>query len=220
MNKLITLLISFLLFASQAFGQATPVPTATPTATATPRATWPGDKGIADTATWDAATYQGSMQYGNSDKMPQPLNIGNPGQILVVGTNLLPQWSSSVAMGGGYISFSGYVPGVSNDTGTLAATGSSITDASAIVDTFQVVTGADGTKGVHLPALADVQVGVEFNVVNSDVTNALKVYSNAAGETISGQAGNTAISVAAKLWLTCFKQSASAWHCTKSVTAY
>lgn len=219
MNKLITLFLSSLLLASQAFGQATPVPTSTPTSTPTARATWSGDKGVADTATWDAASYQGSIQIGNSDKMPIPLNVGTPGQFLIVGTNLLPQWSSAPSSSAVF-TFSGYLPGVANDTGTTAATGSSITDAAAVIDVQSVVTAADGTKGVHLPALADLTTGQSVTVVNSDVTNALKVYSNAAGETISGQAGSTAISVAAKLWLTCFKQSATAWHCTKSVTAY
>ena len=220
MNKLIILLLSSLLIASQAFGQYTPVPTSTATATPTARATWAGDKGVADTATWDAATYKGAMQYGNPDKMPQPLNIGTPGQILIVSSSLLPQWSSTPNLGGAVFTFSGYLPGIANDTGTVAATGSSITDSAALVDIFNVVTAADGTKGVHLPALADLTIGQSVTVVNADVTSALKVYSNAAGETISAQAGNTAISVAAKLWLLCFKQSTTAWHCTKTVTAY
>ena len=105
-------------------------------------------------------------------------------------------------------------------TGTLAAAGSTITDAAAITKEFTVVTAADATKGVKLPLLASVPIGKLITIVNADVTNALKVYSNAAGELITGQAGDTAISVAAKLQLRCIKYDATNWYCEKGVTPY
>lgn len=42
----------------------------------------------------------------------------------------------------------------------------------------------------------------------------------AAGETISGQSGTTAISLAAKLMLRCYKYDASNWYAEKGVIAY
>jgi hypothetical protein len=104
--------------------------------------------------------------------------------------------------------------------GTVAAAGSSITDATAVSSEFNKVTGADGTKGVKLPALSTVPTGKLITIVNSDTVSALKIYSNAAGETISGQAGNTAISLAAKLQLRCTKVSSTEWFAEKGVIPY
>lgn len=104
--------------------------------------------------------------------------------------------------------------------GTVAAAGTTISDATAVSYEFNKVTGADATKGVKLPALSTVPTGKLITIVNSDTTNALKVYSNAAGETITGQAGNTAISLAAKLQLRCTKVSSTEWFAEKGVTPY
>jgi len=106
-------------------------------------------------------------------------------------------------------------------TGTLAATGTTIADAALITTEFVRVTAVDGTKGVKLPALANVPIGKLITIVNTDTgVNALKVYSNAAGELITGQAGSTAISVASKLMLRCVKYDATNWYCEKGVTPY
>jgi hypothetical protein len=220
MKKILLSLIASLLVTASAFGQATPVPTATATATSTPLAALEGDRVVQTAGAWNACGRKGCTLVANPQRLPIPLEAGAQGSVLSIGSELLPTWSNSLSLGGGRVSFSGYVPGVADDLGTVAATGSTITDSAALVDTVSVVTGADGTKGVHLPALADVSIGQELTVINSDVTNLVKVYSNAAGETISGQAGSTAISVAAKVWLFCKKQSASAWHCQKGVTPY
>lgn len=109
---------------------------------------------------------------------------------------------------------------VTPDVGTLAATGSTQTDAAAVVTAVSRVTAADGTKGVKLPALSTVAVGQVIEVINSDVTNALKLYSDAAGELLSGQAGTTAISIAAKVTVRCRKYDATNWYVEKGVTPY
>lgn len=110
--------------------------------------------------------------------------------------------------------------GVADNISTLAAAGSTIADGGAITTTLTRVTGADGTKGVVLPALSTIAIGRRLTVINSDTTNALKVYGNAAGELIDGQAGNTAVSVAAKLWLECIKYDSTNWYCAKTVTPF
>jgi hypothetical protein len=121
---------------------------------------------------------------------------------------------------GGPILFNKALSGVGNNIGTLAGAGTTQADAAAVVTTVARVTGANGTVGVNLPSLASVSTGQTVKVINSDVTNALKVYSAAVGELISGQAGTTAISLAAKLVLSCTKYDATNWYCEKSVTPY
>jgi len=120
----------------------------------------------------------------------------------------------------GNLAFTTAQTGVADNIGTLAAAGSTQTDAAAIVTTVVRVTGSDGTKGVKLPALASVSAGRLITIINSDVTNLVKVYSNAAGETITGQSGTTAISLAAKLMLRCWAYDGSNWYCEKGVLPY
>lgn len=106
---------------------------------------------------------------------------------------------------------------------TLAATGSTIADAALVPFNVLVtrVTAADGTKGVKLPLLAKVKKGVTYTIINTDVAAAaLKIYSNAAGELITSQAGSTAISLASKLFLQCIKYDATNWYCSKGVLPY
>lgn len=105
--------------------------------------------------------------------------------------------------------------------GTVAGAGTTQADATSVgTSTVIKVTGADGTVGVNLPALSTLQPGSSVAIINSSTASALKVYSAAAGELISGQSGTTAISLAAKLILTCTKYDASNWYCGKSVTPY
>lgn len=92
---------------------------------------------------------------------------------------------------------------------TVAAAGSSVSDATAMTAMFNAVTGADGSTGVLLPIAAADEVVV---VVNTNATNALKVYAitgsqiNALGSTVaySVTAGQVAIFVgrSATLWYT------------------
>ena len=118
------------------------------------------------------------------------------------------------------INLSQPLAGVSHAIATLAGFGTTQTDAAQIVATMTRVTAADGTVGVKLPALASVPVGAQFTIINSSTTSALKVYSAAVGETITGQAGTTAVSVAAKLWLRCIKYDATNWYAEKGVLPY
>lgn len=74
---------------------------------------------------------------------------------------------------------------------SLAAAGSAQGDAGAIVSTVAIVTGADGTKGVVLPAAA---VGLFRRVYNSNSSNVLKVYP-ASGDDINDGTADVAISV-------------------------
>lgn len=79
----------------------------------------------------------------------------------------------------------------------LAAAGSAQGDAGtmAATTTFCHATGADGTKGIKLPAAA---AGRAVIVKNSDAANAiLKVYP-ATGDAINAIAANSALSMAAK----------------------
>ena len=120
----------------------------------------------------------------------------------------------------GNLVFGTALKGVANNIATLAGLGTTQADAAPVVTTVARVTGANGTVGVKLPALASVPAGFGMKIINSDVTNLLKVYSNAAGELISGQAGTTAISLAAKLVLTVTKFDATNWYAEKSVLPY
>ena len=89
-------------------------------------------------------------------------------------------------------------------TSTVAATGSTQTDAAALNPGFNLVTGANATKGVVLPAGQD---NMEVTVKNADAANAvLNVYPSGT-QTINALAASTAIAMAAKTSAT-FRYSA------------
>lgn len=84
---------------------------------------------------------------------------------------------------------------ISGSTGgqSIAAAGSTITDAAVLTSGFQLVTGADATKGAVLPATTGSII-----VKNADAANAvLKVYPPSGG-TINALSTSAAISMAAK----------------------
>jgi predicted RecA/RadA family phage recombinase len=87
-----------------------------------------------------------------------------------------------------------FAPGRGDEaTSTVAATGSTIADAAALSDGFNLVTGADGTKGVILP------LGSKGRVVKvkNNTAAVLKVYpANVAGQTINALTALAAISMA------------------------
>ena len=62
---------------------------------------------------------------------------------------------------------------------TLAAAGSAASNAAALIDQITIVTGADGAKGVVLPAAADL---LEYTVNNDSPTYALKVWTANGGD--------------------------------------
>lgn len=81
-----------------------------------------------------------------------------------------------------------------SDIGTIAAAGSVQGDATAIANTISVVTGADGTKGVILPAAT---AGLVYIVYSSTATNGLKIYP-ASGDDINDGSADAAITIEGK----------------------
>lgn len=106
------------------------------------------------------------------------------------------------------------------DVATLAAAGSTQADAAVVASRFARVTGASGTNGVRVPALATVPNGYEFIVNNSSTANALRLYSNSGVELLSGQSGTTAIVIPAKVTARVIKFDASNWYVALGVTPY
>ncbi len=92
----------------------------------------------------------------------------------------------------------------------VAATGSALADAAQLASGFTVVTAADGTKGVKLPATP--AAGTVAIVKNHDSENAiLKIWPDAAA-TINAIAANGAISIAAKTSVILIADSTTQWY--------
>jgi len=92
---------------------------------------------------------------------------------------------------------------------TVAAAGSSQSDAAAIAAGFTLVTAANGTKGVKLPAAAAGSICI---VKNIDAANAvLKVYPNT-DDAINAIAANGALSMAAKTSAIFVAYDATTWY--------
>jgi hypothetical protein len=94
---------------------------------------------------------------------------------------------------------------------TLAATGSTQTDAAQIVSAsgaLVTVTAADATKGVRLPPITDV--GQEYVVKNVD-NAVLKVYGSTGG-VINTLSANAAISMAARTVATFTAVNSTTWY--------
>jgi hypothetical protein len=77
---------------------------------------------------------------------------------------------------------------------SVAAAGSAQGDAAALVGRLNIVTAADGTKGVILPAAI---AGIEVDVYNSVATNGLKIYP-ASGDDINDGSQDAAITIEGK----------------------
>ena len=97
---------------------------------------------------------------------------------------------------------------------TVAAAGSIQGDATALDSThsFQIVTGADGAKGVLLPLLASGNEGICREVYNA-ASSALKIYPNTS-DTINGGSADTAITVPPRAHVLFRAVSASDWAAT------
>jgi predicted RecA/RadA family phage recombinase len=92
---------------------------------------------------------------------------------------------------------------------TVAAAGSDQTDAAAIAEGFTLVTAANATKGVKLPAAAAGKVCI---VKNSDAANAvLKVYPDT-DDAINALAANAALAMAAKTSALLVAYDATTWY--------
>jgi len=95
-------------------------------------------------------------------------------------------------------------------TSTVAATGSSNTDAAALTTGFNLVTAADATKGVILP---DSVAGTVIIVKNGDAANAvLKVYPDSGAAINALTATTGAFSMAAKTSCIFVAYSATQWY--------
>ena len=92
-----------------------------------------------------------------------------------------------------------------NDVGNIAAAGSSISDATAITSLVAIVSGANTSKGVKLPEAVAGKVVV---IANTEAST-LKVYADAAGTKIEGNAGSTAQVVAANSTAICIYTDAT-----------
>lgn len=95
-------------------------------------------------------------------------------------------------------------------TSTVAATGSSNTDAASLGYGFVLVTGADAAKGVILPNAAP---GTMIIVKNADAANAvLKVYPDSGAAINALTATTGAFSMAAKTSCIFVAYSATQWY--------
>lgn len=92
------------------------------------------------------------------------------------------------------------------DIGTLAAAGTTIADAGVIANRHTLVTAADATKGVVLPA---ANVG-DVYVIGNGAAAVLKVYP-AVDSSINGLAANANIAIAASKGAVLVKYNATAW---------
>lgn len=97
--------------------------------------------------------------------------------------------------------------------GTNQGTGTAISGNEPLV----VVTGADSTKGVRLPAVADLSAGTTFLIQNF-ANNTLEVYP-ATGDRVYPAADNAGITVAAYGFLQVSVADATGWFGNEGVIA-
>jgi hypothetical protein len=106
--------------------------------------------------------------------------------------------------------------------GTIAAAGSSRTDATAIAYAHNEVTAADGTKGVILPTVTDNSRLTTIVRVHNASASALLVYPGTAGVIDNGSA-NASVSIAARatghFFLYDATSGANIWHSWESPAA-
>ena len=98
---------------------------------------------------------------------------------------------------------------VARDTinSAVAAAGSTQADAASVKEGFTRVTGADGTKGVILPA---AEAGTIVRIKNATAA-ILKVYP-ASGDAINAGAANAAFSVPASTSVTLVAEDGTTWY--------
>ena len=97
---------------------------------------------------------------------------------------------------------------------TLAAAGTGPSNGGALVDQITIVTGADGVKGVVLPAAADL---LEYTVINDSPTYAVKIYPVSAGnDVINDLASDEAFILGPGRSVTLKAISATQWYADKN----
>jgi hypothetical protein len=103
---------------------------------------------------------------------------------------------------------------VLSDVGTLAASGSSVSNSAQIVNHITFVTAADGTKGVQLPAAT---IGEFYMIGNSVANQTLKLYPST-GSQFNGSPANQSINLTGSAGALCFYASSSAANAWVVVT--
>lgn len=149
--------------------------------------------------------WQSLMQSGLAANRPTTPNAIGICFYFATDTSALSLWTGSawVALGSG---------GLSSilRNANVAATGSTQADAAQLSAGFTVVTGADATKGVTLPATP--VAGTAVYVKNVDAANAvLKIWPDPAA-TVNAVAANGALSIAAKTSVLLIADSATQWY--------
>lgn len=94
-------------------------------------------------------------------------------------------------------------------TASPAAAGNSLATATDLTADFNAVTGADGTKAVSLPAPV---VNKVVTIINTDASNALPVYPDAAGTQINALGAGNAFTITAGQTATFVCRSATLWY--------
>lgn len=97
--------------------------------------------------------------------------------------------------------------GLAGTPETIVATGSTIADAVAITQPITEVTGANGTAGAQLPALAKGSV-----IFVRSVGGNLKLYPHSSTGTINGGSAGANVLVATTEIAVCIKYSDTNWH--------
>lgn len=94
-------------------------------------------------------------------------------------------------------------------TATLAAAGNNLATAADITADFTAVTGADGTKAVSLPV---PEVGKIVTIINTDASNNLPVYPDAAGTQINALGAGNAFTITPGQTATFVCRSSTLWY--------
>jgi len=123
----------------------------------------------------------------------------------IVGTNGTAAGNAKVTLSGPFnLSSAGLL---SMDSATVVAAGSAQGDATAVADGFSLVTSADGTKGVKLPAAA----AGGFCAIKNNAASSLKIYPNT-DDKIDDGAANANIVIGAEKAVVLVAYDATDWY--------
>lgn len=116
---------------------------------------------------------------------------------------------SALRAGAGYDFFEIAAPLLLN-VDKKAAAGSTISDGTQLTHGVSLVTGADGTKAVLLPAIT--APGELVIVVNTNESSALEIFPDAAGVSINTASPGAAFTVAAMGIFIAFALNSTQWY--------